>query len=227
MISKIFSIDRDVLQEYINKSDCISSVLDKLDISRTSSISRTNLKQRIDDDELDISLMSGRNQFNSDGSKRRLTKSGVVYECVLCGLSDWQREKITLHLDHIDSDRRNNTRDNLRLLCPNCHSQTPTYCGRNKSGAVDIKYDTRVVYSCKDCGVVRSATKAERCLECENKLNRLKSNIPWDAQELLELIKYNSMVKIGHMFGVSDNAIRKRCRVLGIDLKLAKNSHNK
>lgn len=51
--------------------------------------------------------------------------------CAICGISEWLEKPIRLHLDHIDGDRDNNVRDNLRGICPNCHSTTDTYCGRN------------------------------------------------------------------------------------------------
>jgi hypothetical protein len=64
--------------------------------------------------------------------KRYLTEArGYRCEVVDCGLSEWMGKPITLHLDHIDGNSDNDQVDNVRLLCPNCHSQTETYCGRN------------------------------------------------------------------------------------------------
>ena len=55
-------------------------------------------------------------------------------KCVTCGLGPlWIGNRIVLQIDHIDGDRLNNHLDNLRFLCPNCHSQTETY-GSPKSG---------------------------------------------------------------------------------------------
>lgn len=64
--------------------------------------------------------------------KWKLLQSGVQYQCATCGIHDWLGKVLVLHLDHIDGNRGNNTLDNLRLLCPNCHSQTETYCGKNR-----------------------------------------------------------------------------------------------
>jgi hypothetical protein len=65
--------------------------------------------------------------------KQRLIAAGLLTEvCDRCGLSDWQGESISLHLDHINGHRFDHRLQNLRILCPNCHSLTATYCGRNK-----------------------------------------------------------------------------------------------
>jgi len=57
----------------------------------------------------------------------------IPYKCV-CGIENsWQGTAITLQLDHKDGDRKNHKLENLRFLCPNCHSQTTTFCGENKS----------------------------------------------------------------------------------------------
>ncbi len=53
--------------------------------------------------------------------------------CSKCGISEWNGIALTLEMDHINGDNADNRRENLECLCPNCHSQTPTWRGRNKS----------------------------------------------------------------------------------------------
>lgn len=65
--------------------------------------------------------------------KHRLLKANLlVYECSSCHLSNWRGKDIVLQLDHINGVNNDHRIENLRLLCPNCHSQTETFCGRNK-----------------------------------------------------------------------------------------------
>ena len=52
-------------------------------------------------------------------------------KCNKCGLSEWQEEKLSLELEHKDGNHNNNERENLECLCPNCHSLTKTWRGRN------------------------------------------------------------------------------------------------
>lgn len=58
------------------------------------------------------------------------------YKCAICGMSNtWNDKELHFILDHIDGDASNNYKDNLRLICPNCDSQLPTYKSRNKNSA--------------------------------------------------------------------------------------------
>lgn len=68
--------------------------------------------------------------FNTNMKRRFLLL--VEYKCIECGISEWNSKKLTLQIDHIDGDRRNNSLENLRLMCPNCHSQTETFSKNKK-----------------------------------------------------------------------------------------------
>ena len=58
---------------------------------------------------------------------RHYLVENTVYECSECGVNELNGKHITLQVDHIDGDKENNTFENLRFLCPNCHSQTETW----------------------------------------------------------------------------------------------------
>ncbi|MFF1338697.1 HNH endonuclease [Streptomyces sp. NPDC058290] len=69
----------------------------------------------------------------SEQLKQALTALGVREVCQMCGTPpSWQGYPLPLEVDHLDGDWRNNVPENLRLLCPNCHSTTDTYRGRAK-----------------------------------------------------------------------------------------------
>ena len=63
---------------------------------------------------------------------RRYLGEDRGYKCEVCSISDWQGKPITLQVDHINGDAGNNEPDNIRLICPNCHSQTDSFGGGNK-----------------------------------------------------------------------------------------------
>ena len=77
-------------------------------------------------------LANGNRAYFSGKIRFHLIYSGREEKCEICGIgTEWQGQPIVLDVDHINGDRFDNTLTNLRFLCPNCHSQTKTYKGRN------------------------------------------------------------------------------------------------
>ena len=74
-------------------------------------------------------VLSNEYFMTGQGLKRKLIDAGLMKdECSECGLPPiWNNKKLTLQLDHIDGNRADNSLKNLRLLCPNCHTQTHTF----------------------------------------------------------------------------------------------------
>lgn len=60
-------------------------------------------------------------------SKKKRILNEQDGKCISCGLSHWLDQPIKFELDHVDGDKKNNGRENLRVMCPNCHSLTPTW----------------------------------------------------------------------------------------------------
>jgi Zn finger protein HypA/HybF involved in hydrogenase expression len=90
--------------------------------------------------------------------KGRIVKDNLLeYKCVKCGIDSWCRESIVLDLDHINGDNRDNRLSNLRFLCPNCHSQTDTYKGRNKNSGKLKVTDQELLTAYERCSNIRQA----------------------------------------------------------------------
>jgi hypothetical protein len=79
-----------------------------------------------------IEILRRGTRYKTPMLKKRLIREGLMsHSCSSCGLDEWHGKPIPLELDHVDGDRENNCISNLRLVCPNCHAQTPTYRGKN------------------------------------------------------------------------------------------------
>ena len=82
----------------------------------------------------------------SDKARRAYLLRTRPHQCQYpgCGITTWLGQPVPLEMDHTDGDSDNNTEENLRLLCPNCHALTPTHKGKNKNrGKVSSRQATR------------------------------------------------------------------------------------
>ena len=135
----------------VQNAMCMSDVLRELNLSTVGGNGAT-IKRHIEHYNLDISHFDvaktrqrGRDKLNTIDSVfcknsksarsvvRRwiLTHNLLPQECSRCKITEWQGETLSLDIDHEDGDRTNNEITNLRFLCPNCHSLTPTFRGKN------------------------------------------------------------------------------------------------
>jgi hypothetical protein len=152
------------------------------------------------------------NKFPISGNslKIKLLKLNIFERaCAICGLADWQNQPLTLQMDHVDGNRLNNNLDNLRLLCPNCHSQTITF---------STKRFRKPTNHCKQC----NAEISYKSLYCYKhaSLNKDSFKIKWPSiKELIIAIESSTYVKVGTELGVSGNAVRKHLARNGVDCK--------
>jgi Zn finger protein HypA/HybF involved in hydrogenase expression len=222
-------MSKEELQKLINESCSISDVLDKFKQAKSSSFYRNILKEFITKYNLDLSKMAENKkvmpkntvlQFCVNSKTERaslkasLLRRGIfINQCSECGMKDFYNNKpVSMELDHINGINNDNRIENLRMLCPVCHSQQPTHRGRN----VKIKPIKKSVKDYCACGNLKYHT-SNLCYVCITK-NRPKK-FTATKEELELLVKEKPMTEIGKMFGVSDNAVKKRCQKLGIELK--------
>ena len=158
--SPIWKISKKELIEIVLSCDTFSCILSKFNLLNKGGNVKT-LKTRLLEDKIDYSHIPegrGSNKNRPKGArtpldlkkvlvknscynnrqtlKKRLVKEKLLdYKCDECGLQDiWNKKSITLQLDHKNGIHNDNRIDNLRFLCPNCHSQTDTFAGRNSGG---------------------------------------------------------------------------------------------
>jgi len=93
---------------------------------------RKSVKKRTSDHHQRVNNLP----FEALSTYQKHTRIRRIGCCTICGISNWQDRKAPLQIDHIDGNNNNNNQDNLRLLCANCHAQTPTFAGRNKQDKI-------------------------------------------------------------------------------------------
>jgi hypothetical protein len=158
--SPIWKISKKELIEIVSLCDTFSCILSKFNLLNKGGNVKT-LKTRLLEDKIDYSHIPegrGSNKNRPKGAKtpldlkkvlvknssynnrkilkKRLVKEKLLdYKCDECGLENiWNKKLITLQLDHKNGIHNDNRIENLRFLCPNCHSQTDTFAGRNCGG---------------------------------------------------------------------------------------------
>ena len=153
--------------------------------------------------------------------------------CEICNIGPiYNNKHLSLQLDHINGDNKDNRIENLRILCPCCHSQTDTFC---KSKTKSIKHTCvncdkiiqKTSKRCIDCYKLKTyklkthKPKTANCIDCKTPikktskrcvkchyLSRKNTNKP-SKEQLRKDLETLSYVKVGKKYNVSDNCIRK------------------
>lgn len=86
-------------------------------------------------DKIQEWLKTGKGQYHTSRSHwmRTYVLEDQAHRCAICGCKEEHNgQELVFILDHISGDATDHSRENLRMICPNCDSQLPTYKGRNK-----------------------------------------------------------------------------------------------
>ena len=154
---------------------------------------------------LSLLLVKGAS-YGTSNLKDRLVKEGMLkYQCSECGIKEWRGGQLSLQLDHINGIRDDHRLENLRLLCPNCHSQTETYGGRNKPKV------EKPQHTCACCEQPISS-QGVRCRRCAGKASN-PTKVDWPTPDKLRaMVDAGSLLSVAKSLGVSDGAVRNHLR---------------
>lgn len=231
MENKIYKLSDEQFVELLKKSSTISEVLFKLGYTvKGNSWGYSQVKRRMDDLNLDHSIFKGKSAVIKTTKLNNVKKEDILkencrhqrtvlrryviknnlipYKCAICGCTEWQGKTLSLELDHINGVNNDNRLENLRFLCPNCHSQTSTYGSRNQqlnSSEYDIPDDLRKMVEekydeVKSVKKVSSILGIRRCVvtkivnESGQKHSNQKYIIRYD-KDWNELARYGSLVE--------------------------------
>lgn len=135
-------------------------------------------------------------KVNRNVAKKRIIKDSLIeYKCAICGnKGEWNGKKLVLQLDHINGVHNDNRLENLRFLCPNCHSQTETFCGLNRP-------------------TERKILKQKRKEEYEKKLNALEQE-RWNQIEEsnIDFSKFGWVKELSELWHIAPNKAGKYVR---------------
>src|SRR3972149_3387888 len=164
--------------------------------------------------------------YNRYDLKKRLFKNGLLEnKCYECGLiPEWRGKPLSLQIDHINGICDDNRLENLRILCPNCHSQTDNFAGK-KLRVHPIKqprpYKRKVNVSSKEIAETFGSKKLRKAREInpnwrhEPKYKNRKTIRP-SKEELEKLLWQKPTLQLAKEFGVSDKAVEKWAKAYGL-----------
>lgn len=154
-------------------------------------------------------------------------------KCECCGLTEWMGKPINLQLHHVNGINTDNRLENLQILCPNCHSFTDNFSGKNqkiniqeKNIKIDKKLDNNLIISLlnenKDIDYIankldrKPSTILKHIKKNGIKIEHVKKPTLYNVEEMFSLMReFKTYSTVGKIMGVSDNAIKKRFIKLG------------
>lgn len=142
--------------------------------------------------------------------KKRLVRDGLLeYKCKCGNTGMWEGKRLSLQLEHKNGKNNDNRIENMEFLCPNCHSQSETFAGKNNRCTTKIKKIRKPRISKHNCSCGKEIKYGSiQCQKCHHdSMRKIKSRPTYG--ELINDITFSSYTATGKKYGVSDNTIRK------------------
>ena len=171
-VAKWRQLSEERFAQLVKESRSFYELAEKIGYSKTGGGTNEALRKAVKERDLDISHFTGEgwNKNNYDYStftNNSIKKNGKTTlkaiinlrgrKCENCGMVEWLGQPINLEIHHIDGNHNNNELENIQLLCPNCHSYTNNYCGKNiNNGKVKVK-DEELVKALEKSSSIRQA----------------------------------------------------------------------
>lgn len=225
----------------VNESNSLAELARKLGVNERNSFYK-HLGLYIKENEINVNHFKSYQKITAKDLRKDKYYNGDIllkilldelqwnYECSVCGITEWNDKEIKLQIDHIDGNSSNSLPSNLRFLCPNCHSQTETFMGKNKPKRPRIpdeefikalQISTNIREALTSLGLTPRGSNYSRAYElaASNNIKLTKYNYDLTTPVVTEIEEVFSLEEPINLRGPANLCLKRKCIDCGILLK--------
>lgn len=242
MASIIYNINSETFKDIVKNSNSFTEIVKKCGLTSIGGNFKT-IKKRLIKENIDYNHIINKPKKIFKPTNKKLSKEEVLnlhfkeqstlgrfnikryikkfnlfsYNCSECNISDlWNNKLLSLQLDHINGINNDNRLENLRYLCPNCHSQTNTFAGRSSR-----LRNKRKIYYCDSCNIElkenRNSNKCKICYKLHRCYLKLKK-LGLTKEVLTDEVNKFPYTVLGRKYGVTYATIKDWCKKYNISI---------